>query len=188
MLLLMALSMHAQVYKEVDKTPGERLGTLLKDFEKGMKKTCESLSDLLGLEGKADSTLIEIDGVKYMPVYTVDRFTADSVSMYAACCTDFAARYNATTIVSVTIPQENWLEAVVMEKKKVTMYKRRVYCYVLGKDGKDGYINARYSFTQYRKPGMRWLAPEGYWPKFERADVIPMMHYKRLKKNSHGDF
>ena len=181
-LLLMALSMHAQVYKEVDKTPGERLGTLLKDFEKGMKKTGESLSDLLGLEGKTDSTLIEIDGVRYMPVYTVDRFTADSLSMYEACRKDFAKRYNAATIVSVAIPQEDWLETVVMENKKVAMYKRKAYCYVLGKDGKDGYINARYSFIQYRKPGNRWLSAAGYWPKFERADAIPIMHYKRLKK------
>ena len=182
MLLVMAAPMHAQVYKDVDKTPKERLNTLLKDLEKGMHKTGESRSDLLGLDNKSDTTLIEIDGVKYMPVYTVDRFHADSASMYKACREDFAKRYDVTTIVSVAIPQEDWLETAILEKKKVVMYKREALCYVLGKDGKDGYINARYSFIQYRKPGKKWLASASHWPKFERADAIPNVHYNRLKK------
>jgi hypothetical protein len=102
--------------------------------------------------------------------------------MYKACRDDFAKRYDATTIVSVAIPQEDWLETAILEKKKVVMYKREALCYVLGKDGKDGYINARYSFIQYRKPGKKWLASASHWPKFERADAIPNVHYNRLKK------
>ena len=180
MLLAMAALMQAQGNKGVNKSSKERLNSFLKDLEKGMQKTGESLSDLLGLDNKSDTTLVEIDGVKYMPVYTVDRFHADSVSMYKACREDFAKRYNAATIVSVAIPQEDWLETVVMENKKVAMYKRKAYCYVLGKDGKDGYINARYSFIQYRKPGKKWLASASHWPKFERADVIPNVHYNQL--------
>lgn len=179
-LLALAAPMHAQVYKDTDKTPKERLNTLLGDFKKGMKKTGESLSGLLGIEGTGDSTLVEIDGVKYMPIHTTNRFSADSAGMYRAARADFARRYEDATIVSVVIPQDSWRETVLTENKRVTMYKRTVFCYVLAKDGADGYIHARYSFRQLRKPGKRWLAPEGYWPRFERADAIPTAHYQRL--------
>lgn len=181
-MLMMAAPMYAQVYKDVDKTPKERLNTLLDDIKKGVKKTGESLNDLLGLENKADVEWVEIDGVKYMPVYTTDLFVPDSAGMYRACREDFAKRYENASVISVVIPQEDWKETVVTENKKVTMYKRTVYCYVLGKDGTDGYINARYAFRQLRMPGKKWRVPEGYWPKFEHADAIPNAHYRKLKK------
>ena len=172
--------MQGQVYKDTTKSPKERLNTLLGDFKKGVKKTGESLSGLLGLDSGNDEGLVEIDGVKYMPLYTANRFAPDSVSMYNACRADFARRYEQATVVSVVIPQDDWAETVVTENKKVTMYKRTAYCYVLAKDGADGYIHARYSFRQLRKPGKQWLFPEGYWAKFERADAIPAMHYRKL--------
>ncbi len=182
MLGLLAAPMNAQVYKDTEKAPKERLNDLWSDIKKGAKKTGESLSNLLGLDDKSDSTLVEIDGVKYMPIYTKNLFVPDSAGMYRACKADFAKRYDNATVVSVVIPQRNWLETVVTENKKITMYKRTAYCYVLAKDGDDGYINARYSFRQIRKPGKKWVVPEEYWAKFDRADAIPNVHYSKLKK------
>lgn len=179
-LLCMAAPMQAQVYKDTKSSPKKRLNTLLGDLKRGMQKTGESLSGLLGLGETTDTTLIEIDGMEYMPVHTVNLFHADSVAMYAACRRDFARRYEHATIVSVVIPQADWRETAISENKKIKMYKRKAYCYVLAKDGADGYINARYAFVQLRKPGKRWLAPEGYWPRFERADAIPTVHYQKL--------
>lgn len=180
--LILAIPANAQVYKDINRTPKERLNTLLRDIKRGIRKTGDSLNELLGGDGDSDKTLVEVDGVSYMPVYTTNRFTADSTGMYVACRADFARRYSRATVISTVIPQEAWDETVMKDNKKVVMYRRRAWCYVLAKDGEDGYINARYAFVQLRKPGQKWLAPEGYWPKFERADAIPNAHYKKLKK------
>lgn len=179
-LMLTATSAQAQVYKEVNKSPGKRLDTLLKDIERGIQKTGESLSELLSLDAKGDTGLVEIDGARYMPLCTTDRFAADSLSMRQTCRGAFLRRYDAATVVSVTMPQEGWQQTVVMENKKVAKYKRRAVCYVLAKDGADGYINARYAFEQCRCPGGKWERLEGHWPKLERVDAIPNAHYKRL--------
>lgn len=180
--LILANSANAQVYKDIKQTPKERLNTLLRDIKRGIQKTGDSLNELLGYDSSRDKTLVEIDGVMYMPVYTTNRFTADSTGMYVACRADFMRRYSHANVISTVIPQETWDDTVIKDNKKVVMYKRSVWCYVLAKDGEDGYINARYAFKQLRKPGQKWLTPEGYWPKFERADAIPNAHYKKLKK------
>ena len=180
--LILAIPANAQVYKDIKQTPKERLNTLFRDIKRGIRKTGDSLNELLGGDSDSDKTLVEVDGVSYMPVYTTNRFAADSTGMYVACRADFARRYSHATVISTVIPQETWDETVMKDNKKVVMYRRRAWCYVLAKDGEDGYINARYAFVQLRKPGQKWLAPEGYWPKFERADAIPNAHYKKLKK------
>lgn len=184
-LLLVALvaPAQAQVYKDIDTPPKKRLNTLLKDLEKGVKKTSKSVADWLGIDTKADDTLVEIDGVKYMPIYTTNLFAGNATEMEDACKADFAERYANATIISVVIPQEGWTEATLKEKKHITMYTRTAYCYVLAKDGDDGYINARYSFKQLRKPGQKWVAPIENWPKLERADAIPNKHYEQLLSN-----
>lgn len=180
--LILANPANAQVYKDIKRTPKERLNTLFRDIKRGIRKTGDSLNELLGGDSDSDKTLVEVDGVSYMPVYTTNRFTADSTGMYVACRSDFMRRYSRATVISTVIPQETWDESVMKDNKKIVMYRRRAWCYVLAKDGEDGYINARYAFVQLRKPGQKWLAPEGYWPKFERADAIPNAHYKKLRK------
>ena len=55
-------------------------------------------------------------------------------------------------------------------------------CYVLAKDGDDGYINARFSFTRVKQPGSSYKHAAGGWPKWERTDVIPMEDYVQMSK------
>lgn len=179
---MLAAPLQAQVYKDVDKTPKERLNDFLGETEKGMRKAGKTISNFLGIESKSSADDIEIDGVKYMPLHTVNLFYADSTGMIARCKADFKRRYSAATVVAVAIPQETWTETVIKENKKITTYKRTAYCYVLAKDGTDGYINARYVFKELRKPGSPWVKPEESWPGFERADAIPNVHFKQLNK------
>lgn len=183
-MLLLALGqpLQAQVYKDVDKSPKERLDDFLGETEEGMKKAGKTISDFLGIKSKSGDDEVEIDGVKYMRLYTVNLFYADSTGMTDLCRTDFARRYPRATVVSVAIPQEGWTETAVKENKRIAAYRRTAYCYVLGRDGADGYINARYVFRQQRRPGNPWVASTGSWPRFERADAIPNVHFSKLNK------
>ncbi len=183
LLLAMGMPLQAQVYKDVDKTPKERLDDFLGETEQGMKKAGKTIGDFLGINSKTETDEVEVDGVRYMPLHTVNVFYADSTGMIERCRTDFARRYPRATILSVAIPQETWTETVVKENKRITAYKRTAYCYVLGRDGADGYINARYVFRQQRKPGNRWVSPASSWPGFERADAIPNIHFSKLNKH-----
>ncbi|MDT3387177.1 MAG: hypothetical protein LIR46_05360 [Bacteroidota bacterium] len=181
MLLAMVAPLSAQVYKEVDKSPKERLQDFLDETATGINKAGKTIGDFLGINAEGTGDEVKIDGVKYMRIYTSNLFYADSTDMLTLCRKDFAQRYPQAEIVSVVIPQRSWNQTALKEGSKITAYKRMALCYVLAKDGKDGYINARYSFRQLRNPGKRWTTPEGYWPRFDRADAIPNVHYEQLK-------
>ena len=93
----------------------------------------------------------------------------------------FAKKYPHTNIVSVTIPQEGWVSESVKDGSKVIGYLQYMYCYVLAKDGDDGYINARFSFQRYKDVGKEYGIVNGRWPKWDRTDVIPLPVYNELK-------
>ncbi len=181
-LLATATAMNAQVYKETDKSVKTRVNTLWKQAKKGVKSAEKDVSDFLGIEKKKDSDDITIDGVKYMPLYTKNLFYADSTGMLERCRQDFSRRYPSAKIISVAIPQKTWIEAAKTSGSKVKAYKRTAYCYVLAKDGADGYINVRYLFQSMREPGRPWVYPEEYWPYMDRADAIPNAHYQEMRE------
>lgn len=181
-LLAVTLPMNAQVYKETDKSVKARITELYGHARKGVQKAGKDISDFLGFESKKDSDLVEIDGVKYMPLYTRNLFYADSTGMLAECRKAFKARYPKARILSVAIPQKSWIETAVKDDDRIVAYKRLAYCFVLAADGSDGYINAKYSFKGMREPGQEWVTPKEYWPHFEKADAIPNIHYKELKE------
>jgi hypothetical protein len=181
-LLAVTLPMNAQVYKETDKSVKTRITELYGHARKGVQKAGKDISDFLGFESRKDSDLVEIDGVKYMPLYTRNLFYADSTGMLAECRKAFKARYPKARILSVAIPQKSWIETAVKDDDRIVAYKRLAYCFVLAADGSDGYINAKYSFKGMREPGQEWVMPKEYWPHFEKADAIPNIHYKELKE------
>ena len=181
-LLAVTLPMNAQVYKETDKSVKTRITELYGHARNGVQKAGKDISDFLGFESRKDSDLVEIDGVKYMPLYTRNLFYADSTGMLAECRKAFKARYPKARILSVAIPQKSWIETAVKDDDRIVAYKRLAYCFVLAADGSDGYINAKYSFKGMREPGQEWVMPKEYWPHFEKADAIPNIHYKELKE------
>jgi hypothetical protein len=182
LLCSLAAPMHAQVYKDTSKTPKERFSQLLGETKKGMEKAGKTISDFFGGIAAKDSDEVMIDGVKYMRIHSVNLFEGDDSAMLTLCREDFIRRYPNTTIVSVAIPQASWTETALKEKGKIVAYRRVAQCFVLAKDGTDGYINARYGFRCSRTPGKKWVKPAEYWPKFERADAIPNVHFRQLNK------
>lgn len=180
-LFALAAPAKAQVYKDTNRSVKSRVTELYGQARKGVKKAGKNVGDFFGLHHRGDSDEVEIDGVKYMPVYRVNLFRDDTEGLREICRKDFARRYARAQIVSVAIPQRSWTETAVKQRGKIIAYRRRAYCYVLAKDGTDGYINARYQFKSSREPGKAWVIPEGYWPRFERADAIPNVHFEKLK-------
>lgn len=181
-LLIFTMPAYAQTTVKDNKTPKERLQDFLGETQRGMEEAGKTISDFFNSEFNSSSDEINIDGVRYMKLHTVNMFYADSVGMLNLCRQDFARRYPKAKILSVAIPQEKWIDTASKEGGKITAYKREVNCYVLGKDGTDGYINARYSFKSMREPGNSWVKPKEYWPHFDRADAIPNVHFKQLNK------
>lgn len=167
--------------------------TLVKKVSKFWKKTTKqvatagkNIGDAIGIDElarKNDSDLKEIDGVKYMPIYTTDLFANDNLTddneMIKICKLKFADKYPESRIVHCVIPQKEWIMTAIREGSKITGYRRYAYCYLLAKDGTDGYINARFLFTEYREPGENYVEINNS-PKWERTDVIPNSVYSKL--------
>ena len=182
LLLLTAAPMQGQVSRDTDKTPKERLNDFLDETGQGMKKAGETIAGFLGIESKTETDVVTVEGVKYMPLYTANLFQDGGNDLLERCKADFRGRYPQATIVSAAIPQKDWTSVAVKEYKKIVSYKRTLYCYVLAKDGVDGYINVRYAYRLNRLPGKEWPKVETCRPAFERADAIPNTHYEQLLK------
>ncbi|KXB85232.1 hypothetical protein HMPREF3034_00413 [Prevotella sp. DNF00663] len=184
-LLLIGMPVHAQ-----NTTQKENFGKKVSKFWKKTKTTMvnagHELGDAIGFDDRVDkdADLKEIDGVKYMPIYTTDLFAkgnpSDDKTLIDLSTAAFKKKYPNATIVSAVVPQVEWLNTAVKEGGKITGYRKRAYCYVLAKDGTDGYINARFFFMSYRKAGEKYIESSS-WPKWERTDIVPVSAYEKLK-------
>ena len=85
------------------------------------------------------------------------------------------------TIQSVVVPQQEWLSDTYKKNNKVTGYVQTLYCYVLAKDGDDGYVNARFMFQRQKEVGKQYEHIANRWPLWEKTDVIPASTYEVLK-------
>lgn len=124
---------------------------------------------------------IKIDGVYYMTIYTTNVYkSADAQTLKAACEELFKARYPQVAVLTEAIPQEDWLTEPLKKNGEVVGYVESVYCYILAKDGGDGYINAKFMFQKYKEVGKTFAPVESKWPNWERTDIIPNAVYAKL--------
>lgn len=168
-------------------TFGERFSRLAKKTVKEMEKAGHSLGDAIGFDDRVnpeeDGDSVKIGGTYYMPLYTVNLYKGTDARIYTdECRKRFAEKYPEAEIQKVVLPQKEWVSATLKRNSKVTAYTQTMYCYVLAKDGDDGYINARFSFTRTKTPGSTYKHASGGWPKWERTDVIPLADYQQMAK------
>ena len=85
-----------------------------------------------------------------MPIYSLNIYEGKDAEKFKKTSEKlFAKKYPHTNIVSVTIPQEGWVSESVKDGSKVIGYLQYMYCYVLAKDGDDGYIKCPdFSFSK----------------------------------------
>lgn len=120
--------------------------------------------------------------VKYMPIYTKHKFT-DSASdeMVEMCKEKFYQRYPEANILSAVIPSEKWQSEPVYKNGDIVGYLETVYCYILARDGRDGYLNAEYTFQRHKTVGCPYEKVAAKWPEFTRVDNFNSEVYQQIK-------
>lgn len=187
-LLMTGLPAAAQTENtQQQETFGERFTRLAKKTVKEMEKAGHSLGDAIGFDDRVNpgegGDSVKIGGSWYMPLYTVNLYKGSDARIYTDECRKlFKAKYPEVEILSVVLPQKEWVSSTLKRNSKVVAYTQEMFCYVLAKDGDEGYINARFSFTRTKTPGSTYKHASGGWPKWERTDVIPMADYQQMKK------
>jgi len=120
--------------------------------------------------------------VKYMPIYTTDKYNGmDGSEMVETCRVKFYERYPEANIMSAVIPSETWQSAPVYKNGDIVGYLETVYCYVLARDGRDGYLNAEYTFQRYKNVGQAYQRVAAKWPEFTRVDNFTSEVYEQIK-------
>lgn len=190
MLLLTVPMGTISVMGQSKKTAGkESFGTKVNKFFSKAKTDLEQAGHDLGnaigfddrVEGRTED--VKVNGVYYMPVYEANLYRGEDASELTSVCRSlFMRKYPNASVVSVALPQTEWQSETLKEKGKVTGYSQTMYCYILAKDGNDGYINARYVFERTKKVGEAYQKVNGKYPKWERTDAIPNAAYGQLVK------
>ena len=116
-----------------------------------------------------------------MPLYSVNVYHGKEANNFQALCRKlFVNKYPNVKIMSVAIPQEEWLREPVEKEGSIIGYLQNMYCYIIGCDGNDGYINAKFLFQQYKEVGGIYQLLQDKAPKWERTDVLTNKVYNKL--------
>ncbi len=136
-----------------------------------------------GLFSKKGNYKVLVDGSYYMPVYDTNLYKGkDGREMRDACGTQLLRKYPSAEIVTCVIPQTDWLTETEESGGKVEGYKQTLYCYVVAKDGSEGYINQRYIFVRTRKVGQDYVKDSSCWAKLQDTSVMTNDVYNKVKK------
>lgn len=136
-----------------------------------------------GLFSKRGNYKVLVDGSYYMPIYDTNLYKAkDGREMRDQCGTQLLRQYPSAEIVACAIPQTDWLTESVESGGKVEGYRQTLYCYVLARDGSEGYINQRYVFIRTRKVGQDYVKDSSQWAKLQDTSVMTNDVYNKVKK------
>ncbi len=180
LVLLTTLPAGAQATKK-DKGSGQ-LNERVSDFWKKTKKSIDKVGEKIENEINSESSgLRRISGKYYMNIYDTNLYKGnDGESMRALCLKEFSEKYPHVKVRSCVIPQEDWQTETVETNKEVTGYAQTLYCYILGKDGNEGYINAKFVFERQKKVGEPYINTQVKWPLWIRTDVMTNEVFERL--------
>lgn len=186
-LLFAVIAISAQ---EAQTTPQEKIGKAVKkaykSTRKQMNRATHQVGEAIGLEAAANGYEpddIKIKGYYYMPLYDTNLYHQPEGEEFRRVCTEqFKAKYPNVEVMSVVIPQTDWVEEEVTQNSKVVGYGQYMYVFIIARDGSEGYINSRFAFRKYKDVGESFHQLSGSWPKWERTDVLPVKVYNKLLK------
>lgn len=172
--LLMPATTEAQTAKEHASNFGDKISNV-------WRSTRRSVSNALGISTGED--LIRVSGKDYMPVYGTNIYEGENSDTLRKTCEKlFTSKYPKAKILSVSLPQTEWLSHAIEQKSSIIGYVQTMYCYVLASDGSDGYINARFAFRRSRDVGETYRHVPDDWPRWERTDIMTTKTYNKLLK------
>ena len=184
-LLGTALTASAQKQQPKKQSFEKKLSKFLKETKRGMEQAGHEIGDAIGFDDRIgkQADLLKVDGSYYMPLYDKDLYRGDSALAFRTECTKlFRKKYPQVNIRSVAIPQEKWLTETVEKDGEIVGYQQTLYCYVIGRDGDDGYINAKFAYSRYKDIGQPYQRLKGMWPQWERTDILTNDIYAQLLK------
>lgn len=166
-----------------DESLAGKVSTIVRKAKSSMQRAGRRLEKVIGINDKGrEGDEVKINGTYYMPIYSLNIYNGQDAEKFRKTCEKmYTKKYPRTSILSVTIPQEGWVSETVKDGSKVIGYLQYMYCYVLAKDGDDGYINARFSFQRYKDVGKDYGSVNGRWPRWDRTDVLTRSVYDELK-------
>ena len=159
----------------------ERVSNFWKKTKKSLDKAAEKIENDFTLES---SGLRRISGKYYMNIYDTNLYKGeDGESLRSLCLKEFSGKYPHVKVHSCVIPQSEWLTETVEANGEVTGYAQTLYCYILGKDGNEGFINAKFVFERQKKVGEPYINTRVKWPLWLRTDVMTNDVAERLMMN-----
>ncbi len=183
--MLAAIFMASPAVAQEDNSVSGTVSKIWNNTKKKVRNSTRSVKEEFNINDAA-ADLREIDGHKYMLLYRKDNFRDDAAQEFKdRCLQEFKDKYPEVTVLNCVIPQDQWIDTTSRSATgKVTRYVKTIFCYILAKDGPDGYINARFSYRQLKKVGGKWKNDKSNWPNWERTDVMTPDVYKQLKELS----
>ena len=119
-----------------------------------------------------------------MNIYDVNLYPGEECdNLREMCKKQFVAKYPSVPITSCVIPQTDWVTETVENNGQVTGYNQSLFCYIIGKDGNEGYINAKFVFERNKEVGGKPVNNREKWALWIRTDVLTNHVYDRLKNN-----
>ena len=79
-------------------------------------------------------------------------------------------------------PQTDWETTTVEVDGLVEGYAQTLYCYIIAKDGNEGFVNAKFVFERQRKVGESTMDNRVKWPLWMRTNVLTNEVYGKLLK------
>ena len=185
LLLGATLNMSAQQPNKKKKTFEEKVSKFVKQTKKELEQAGHELGDAIGFDDRlySKSDLLRVNGSYYMPLYSTDIYKGDSALAFRTQCTKlFRQKYPKVSIQSVTIPQKEWVLETVEKGGELVGYQRTLHCFIIARDGDEGYVNAKFTYRQYKNVGQEFQNVKGWWPKWERTDFMTNSVYDQLLK------
>lgn len=183
LLLGAATNVSAQSQDKKKEPFEKKVSKFWKKTKKELEQAGHELGDAIGfddrLSGKSD--LLKVNGSFYMPLYSKDLYKGEDALTFRKTSTQlFRKKYPKVNIQSVSIPQKEWVLEAVEKDGELVGYQRTLHCFIIARDGDEGYVNAKFTYRQYKNVGQEFQNVKGWWPKWERTDFMTNSVYEQL--------
>ena len=183
LLLGAATNVSAQSQDKKKEPFEKKVSKFWKKTKKELEQAGHELGDAIGfddrLSGKSD--LLKVNGSFYMPLYSKDLYKGEDALTFRKTSTQlFRKKYPKVSIQSVAIPQKEWVLETVEKDGELVGYQRTLHCFIIARDGEEGYINAKFTYRQYKNVGQEFQNVKDWWPKWERTDFMTNSVYEQL--------
>ena len=183
LLLGAATNVSAQSQDKKKEPFEKKVSKFWKKTKKELEQAGHELGDAIGfddrLSGKSD--LLKVNGSFYMPLYSKDLYKGEDALTFRKTSTQlFRKKYPKVNIQSVSIPQKEWVLEAVEKDGELVGYQRTLHCFIIARDGDEGYVNAKFTYQQYKNVGQEFQNVKDWWPKWERTDFMTNSVYEQL--------